>query len=87
MESQIGRIRRGMPANITLDMYPGVKFHGNVITISQGSGAYYSLLPPQNATGNWVKVPQRFPVQIKLQQNSQHPLRAGSTARAEVNTL
>ena len=87
MESQIGRIRRGMPAKITLDMYPGVKFSGNVITISQGSGAYYSLLPPQNATGNWVKVPQRFPVQIKLQQNSQHPLRAGSTARAEVNTL
>ena len=87
MESQIGRIRDGMPATITLDMYPGVTFHGKVINISQGSGAYYSLLPPQNATGNWVKVPQRFPVRIRLEQNTAHPLRAGSTAHARVNTL
>ena len=80
-------IRDGMPATITLDMYPGVTFHGKVINISQGSGAYYSLLPPQNATGNWVKVPQRFPVRIRLEQNTAHPLRAGSTAHARVNTL
>ena len=87
MESQIHRIRDGMPAKISLDMYPGVTFHGRVINISQGSGAYYSLLPPQNATGNWVKVPQRFPVRIRLAQNSAHPLRAGATAHATVNTL
>ena len=87
MESQIHRIRDGMPARISLDMYPGVTFHGRVINISQGSGAYYSLLPPQNATGNWVKVPQRFPVRIRLAQNSAHPLRAGATAHATVNTL
>jgi len=72
---------------VTLDMYPGVSFRGRVINISQGSGAYYSLLPPQNATGNWVKVPQRFPVRIRLEQNTKHPLRAGSTAHASVNTL
>jgi membrane fusion protein (multidrug efflux system) len=55
-----------MKASIKLDMYPGKKFEGTVINISSGSGAYYSLLPPQNATGNWVKVPQRFPVRIKI---------------------
>jgi len=87
LETQIHRIRDGMPAKVTLDMYPGVSFRGRVINISQGSGAYYSLLPPQNATGNWVKVPQRFPVRIRLEQNTKHPLRAGSTAHASVNTL
>ncbi|MEB3234107.1 MAG: HlyD family secretion protein [Cyanobacteriota bacterium] len=87
LESQIHRIRDGMQAQIKLDMYPGVTFRGKVINISQGSGAYESLLPPQNATGNWVKVPQRFPVRIRLEQNSSHPLRAGATARATVNTL
>jgi membrane fusion protein (multidrug efflux system) len=76
-----------MPATITLDMYPGVVFKGKVINISQGSGAYFSLLPPQNATGNWVKVPQRFPVRIRLEQNDRHPLRAGATAHAAVDTL
>lgn len=86
LESQIHRIRDGMPARITLDMYPGVSFEGKVINISQGSGSYDALLPPQNATGNWVKVPQRFPVRIRLQQNSRHPLRAGATAHATVNT-
>ena len=86
-ESQIHRIRVGMPAHITLDMYPNTSFKGNVINISRGSGAYESLLPPENATGNWVKVPQRFPVRIRLEQNDQHPLRAGSTAHAQVNTL
>ncbi len=87
LESQIHRIRDGMSARITLDMYPGVTFRGKVINISQGSGSYYSLLPPQNATGNWVKVPQRFPVRIRLEQNSRHPLRAGATADVTVNTL
>ncbi len=87
LESQIHRIRDGMRAQIRLDMYPGVRFQGKVINLSKGSGAYESLLPPQNATGNWVKVPQRFPVRIRLQQNSTHPLRAGATARATVDTL
>lgn len=87
LESQIHRIRDGMNAQIKLDMYPGVTFTGKVINISQGSGAYFSLLPPQNASGNWVKVPQRFPVRIHLEQNSRHPLRAGASAHATVNTL
>lgn len=87
LETQIHRIRDGMPAKVRLDMYPGVTFKGRVINISSGSGAYYSLLPPQNATGNWVKVPQRFPVRILMEQNSRHPLRAGATSHATVNTL
>ena len=86
-ESQIHRIQPGMKATIKLDMYPGKTFKGEVINISAGSGAYYSLLPPQNATGNWVKVPQRFPVRIKLEQSYKHPLRAGSTAFSTVNTI
>jgi len=86
-EDQIRRIRPGMKARIKLDMYPGHHFSGNVINISAGSGAYYSLLPPQNATGNWVKVPQRFPVRIQLEQNNDRPLRAGATAYATVNTF
>lgn len=86
-ESQIHRIRPGMKASIKLDMYPGKKFEGTVINISSGSGAYYSLLPPQNATGNWVKVPQRFPVRIKINQSLKHPLRAGSTAYSTINTM
>ena len=86
-ESQIRRIRPGMDASIRLDMYPGQTFKGKVINISAGSGAYNALLPPQNATGNWVKVPQRFPVRIRMEQNPQHPLRAGATAHATVNTL
>lgn len=86
-ESQIHRIRMGMPANISLDMYPNKSFKGNVINISRGSGAYESLLPPENATGNWVKVPQRFPVRILMEQNDQYPLRAGATAHARVNTV
>ena len=86
-EDQIRRIRPGMNAGIKLDMYPGHRFTGKVINISAGSGAYYSLLPPQNATGNWVKVPQRFPVRIQLEQNDKRPLRAGATAYATVNTF
>ncbi len=86
-ESQIRRIKPGMEASIRLDMYPGQTFKGKVINISAGSGTYNALLPPQNATGNWVKVPQRCPVRIEMEQNPQHPLRAGATAHATVNTL
>lgn len=68
-------------------MYPGKKFEGTVINISPGSGAYYSLLPPQNSTGNWAKIPQRFPVRIKIKQSSNHPLRAELTAHSTINTM
>ncbi len=76
-----------MKASIKLDMYPGKKFEETVINISSGSGAYYSLLPPQNATGNWVKVPQRFRVRIKIKQSSNHPLRVESIVNSTINTM
>ena len=54
----------GQPVSISIDAYPGVKFRGFVDSIQAGSGAVFSLLPPENATGNYVKVVQRVPVKI-----------------------
>ncbi len=86
-ETQLARIRVGDPATIELDMYPGKTFHGTVASISDGSGASFSLLPPENATGNWVKVTQRFPVKIMLRQQEQaFPLRLGASATVTVDT-
>jgi membrane fusion protein, multidrug efflux system len=57
-------MRIGQPAEITIDAYPGVTFHGHVESFQAGSGAAFSLLPPENATGNYVKIVQRIPVKI-----------------------
>lgn len=65
-ETQMKHIKPGQMAEIELDMYPGTKLKGYVESISRGSGAFFSLLPPENATGNWVKVTQRFPIRIVL---------------------
>jgi membrane fusion protein (multidrug efflux system) len=82
-ETQLARIRPGMPAEVTIDSYPGRVFHGTVNSISAGTGARFSLLPPENATGNWVKVVQRVPVKILLdarEAGNPQPLRAGMSA-------
>ncbi|HTT79953.1 MAG TPA: HlyD family secretion protein [Stellaceae bacterium] len=63
-ETEIGRMRVGDPVDIYVDAYPGHVFHGRVQSIQPGSGAAFSLLPPENATGNYVKVVQRVPVKI-----------------------
>ena len=63
-ENQIGRMRPGQPVAIHIDSLPGQKFAGRVHSIQAGSGARFSLLPPENATGNYVKVVQRVPVKI-----------------------
>ena len=63
-EDQIGRMRPGQPVEVEVDALHGQKFHGRVDSIQAGSGARFSLLPPQNATGNYVKVVQRVPVKI-----------------------
>lgn len=55
-----------MPVLVEIDTFPGKAFHGVVDSISAGTGARFSLLPPENATGNWVKVVQRVPVKIRL---------------------
>jgi membrane fusion protein, multidrug efflux system len=63
-ETQLDLIRAGQPVSIAVDAYPGRTFHGHVNSIQAGSGAAFSLLPPENATGNYVKVVQRVPVKI-----------------------
>ena len=82
-ETQLGRVRPGMAARVTVDGVPGKGFKGTVHSISAGTGARFSLLPPENATGNWVKVVQRVPVKILLEGGelgNPHTLRAGMSA-------
>jgi membrane fusion protein (multidrug efflux system) len=82
-ETQLSRVRPGMPATVEIDTFPGQVFHGTVDSLSAGTGSRFSLLPPENATGNWVKVVQRVPVKIRLdprELGNPHVLRAGMSA-------
>ena len=82
-ETQLARVHPGMRADVEVDGFPNNVFHGKVESISAGTGARFSLLPPENATGNWVKVVQRVPVKILLEQRevgNPQPLRAGMSA-------
>ena len=65
-ETQLTDVRVGQKAEIVADIYPGYTYQGHVDSISMGTGAAFSLLPPENATGNWVKVVQRVPVKIVI---------------------
>ncbi len=65
-ETELHGIHPGQDVDIKIDMYPGQHFKGTVESLSGGTGTAFSLLPPQNATGNWVKIAQRVPVRIKL---------------------
>lgn len=65
-ETQLTRVHPGMKAEVEVDTYPGTVFHGHVESIMGGSGSAFSLFPPENATGNWVKIVQRIPVKIVL---------------------
>jgi len=86
-ETQLSGIRPGQPVDIDIDMYPDHHFHGTVESLSGGTGTAFSLLPPQNATGNWVKIAQRVPVRIKLDAlDPSYPLRIGATATVTVHT-
>jgi membrane fusion protein (multidrug efflux system) len=78
-ETELGKVRPGQPAIIEADIYPGYVYRGRVFGIGAGTGAAFSLLPPQNATGNWIKVVQRVPVKVVLDQPipSEYPLRVG----------
>lgn len=85
-ETQLEKIKPGQSAIIETDLYPGHEFKGIVESISGGAGTAFSLLPAQNATGNWVKVTQRVPVRIKvLNPDAQFPLRIGISANVTVN--
>jgi membrane fusion protein, multidrug efflux system len=87
-ETDLARIKAGQPATISLDMYPGYTLDGTVESISPGSGALFSVLPPENATGNWVKITQRFPVRVKITSahDADRPLRVGASAKVTVDT-
>jgi len=78
-ESQLTRMKPGQKVDFTVDTYPGRRFSGSVESIMAGTGAAFSLLPPENATGNYVKVVQRIPVKIAIDKESdpQHVLRVG----------
>lgn len=82
-ESQLNNIRIGQPVKLFADAYPDVKYQGKVLGLSAGTGAAFALLPPQNATGNWIKIVQRLPVRIALdiEQIKKHPLQLGLSMR------
>ncbi|NMM01033.1 HlyD family efflux transporter periplasmic adaptor subunit [Paraburkholderia sp. RP-4-7] len=86
-EVQLKHMRIGQPVELTADVYgSSVVFHGKVVGFSAGTGSAFSLLPAQNATGNWIKVVQRLPVRIALdpKELEQHPLRIGLSMQADV---
>ncbi len=88
-ESQFEDIRIGQPVELVSDYYGGdVVYRGKVVGIAGGTGAAFSLIPAQNATGNWVKVVQRLPVRIALdpKQLKEHPLRVGLSMEATIDT-
>ncbi|MBN6074706.1 EmrA/EmrK family multidrug efflux transporter periplasmic adaptor subunit [Aggregatibacter actinomycetemcomitans] len=87
-ETQLKDMRIGQPVKLSFDLYGhDVKFDGKVEGIEMGTGSAFSLLPAQNATGNWIKVVQRVPVRISLdaQQLARYPLRIGLSTLVEVN--
>jgi membrane fusion protein (multidrug efflux system) len=85
-ETQLTRMKPGQSVEFEADSYPGVVFHGKVESISAATGARFALLPPDNSTGNFVKVTQRVPVKIVLTQapDAEHPLRPGMSVDAAV---
>ena len=86
-ETQLTRMRVGQPAQVIADAYPDVEWIAVVDTIAPATGAEFAILPPQNATGNWVKVVQRVPVRFRVEQEPGRPqLRAGMTVTVTVDT-
>ena len=87
-ETQLKRMCAGQKVTISVDAYPGQKLKAHVDSIQSGTGARFSLLPPENATGNYVKVVQRIPVKIVIDkgQDELHPLRPGLSVIATVYT-
>ena len=87
-ENQLSKLRLGQPVSLVSDLYGDkVVFHGKVLGLSAGTGSAFSVLPAQNATGNWIKVVQRVPVRIQLdaKELAEHPLRIGLSMKATVD--
>ncbi len=86
-ETDLTHMVDGQPVEVSLDTYPGQAFEGEIGSIGAGTGSEFALLPAQNASGNWVKVVQRVPVRIRLDEGQDvPPLRAGMSASVEVDT-
>jgi len=88
-ESQLADMRIGQPVEVHADVYgKDVTYHGKIVGFAAGTGTAFSLLPAQNATGNWIKVVQRLPVRVSLdaKELAEHPLRIGLSMRADVDT-
>lgn len=86
-ETELTHMRPGQTATVEIDAYPEREFHGHVESFSSGTGSSFSLLPPENATGNWVKVVQRLPVRIRIDDlDLTHPLPSGLSAVVKVDT-
>lgn len=86
-ETELTWVKPGDPVSFTVDAYPGRTWHGVVETISPATGAQFSVLPPQNTSGNWVKVVQRVPVRVRVEPEADAPpLRAGMSVVATIDT-
>ena len=87
-ETQLKNVRLGQPVTIKADVYPDYTYYGKVDGIRAGTGASFSLLPPENATGNWIKVVQRVPVKISLDEPppAEYPLRLGFSLHVTIST-
>ncbi len=86
-ETDITYLRLGQKATLTVDSFPDHAFHGTVVAVSPGTGAQFSILPPQNATGNWVKVVQRVPVRIAFDKDADTKLlRSGMSVVVDIDT-
>lgn len=85
-ETDLTYMRPGQRATFSVDAYPGRTFTGHVLSTSPGTGSSFSLLPPENSSGNWVKVVQRLPVRLSIDGNAGVPLAAGMSVEANVDT-
>jgi membrane fusion protein (multidrug efflux system) len=88
-EDQLARMAPGQPATIATDIAPGVVIHGHVASLAHGTGAVFSVIPPENATGNFTKIVQRVPVRLVLdagEAETLRRLRPGLSALASVDT-
>ncbi len=86
-ETDITHLRAGQAVEISVDTFPGRKFRGTVSAVSPGTGAQFAILPPQNASGNWVKVVQRVPVRITFDKDEDvRDLRAGMSVTVDIDT-
>ena len=84
-ETDLNHMRVGQPAEVSFDAYPGLTLKGHVQSIGAGTGSEFSVLPAQNATGNWVKVTQRVPVRIAIDDRSPRQLIAGQSADVRID--